>query len=64
MERGYLVDHGQGILYPTAWAAGEPRWSSWLGLRVKRHELLPVTTYRCVECGLLESYARPGSWPG
>ncbi len=63
MEPGYLVDHGHGAVYPTAWAAGTPKWSRWLGLRVRREDKLPVTTYRCSSCGRLESYAQVGPWP-
>jgi hypothetical protein len=63
MEAGYLVDHGHSAIYPAAWVAGVPRWSRWLGLRLKRKEKVPVATFRCPRCGRLVSYARPGPWP-
>ncbi len=63
MERGFLIDHGYGANYPMAWAAGVARWSRWLGLKVTREEKMPVATYRCPQCGKLESFAQPGKWP-
>ncbi|HYC93638.1 MAG TPA: hypothetical protein VEO54_30820 [Thermoanaerobaculia bacterium] len=63
MERGYMIDHGYGVTYPMAWVAGVPRWSKWWGLKVKREEKIPVASYRCPQCGRLESYAKPGPWP-
>ena len=63
MEAGYFIDHGHGATYPQAWVAGVAQWSRWLGMRIPREEKKPVTTYRCPQCGLLESYARPGKWP-
>ena len=63
MEGGYLVDHGYGAVYPVAWAAGVPRWSRWLGLRIRNDEKMPVVTYRCPQCGRLDSVAQPGKWP-
>jgi hypothetical protein len=64
METGFLVDHGHGVVLPAAWVPGVPEWSRWRGLRLKGRTKMPVTTFRCPECGRLESFARPGSWPG
>lgn len=63
METGFLIDHGHGAAYPGAWVAGIAKWSRWLGLQVRREQKMPVTTYRCPECGVLQSFARPGKWP-
>ena len=63
MEPGYFVDHGYGAIYPTAWVPGVPKWSKWLGLKLKGKTKMPVTTLRCPQCGRLESFAHPGSWP-
>lgn len=63
MEPGFFVDHGYGAVYPTAWVAGLPKWSKWLGLRLKGKTKMPVTTFRCAQCGRLDSFARAGSWP-
>jgi hypothetical protein len=37
------------------WVEGVPEKGWWLGLSVKDKRSLPVTTYRCVSCGYLES---------
>lgn len=63
MEQGFTLDHGYGAVFTSAWVAGTPRWSRWLGLRLKGRDKLPVTTFRCPGCGRLESYAQPGPWP-
>lgn len=59
MERGYVLDamHGGGNR-PGQWAEGEPERSFWFGVKLKGRRVLPVTTWRCTGCGLLESYAK------
>lgn len=64
MEPGYMVDHGYGVVYPTAWVAGTPEWSRWHGLKLKKRAKLPVTSFRCSRCGRLDSFARQDKWPG
>lgn len=64
MEKGFLTDHGYSVTYPAAWVEGVAEWSRWTGLKLRKREKLPVTTFRCPSCGLLESYAQPGKWPG
>jgi hypothetical protein len=59
MQAGFLLerlDHNSKAV--TQWVAGAPERSFWTGLRLKNRMVLPVTTYRCERCGLLESYAR------
>ena len=58
MEPGYLLDYTHGAMAQSAWVEGAPEPSFWTGLKIKGHEKLPVTTYRCTHCGYLESYAR------
>jgi hypothetical protein len=57
-EPGFVLDQTQGGYRPSAWVEGAPEPSFWTGLKLKGHERLPVTTYRCTGCGYLESYAR------
>lgn len=64
MEAGFLLDHGYGAIYQSAWIAGTPEWSRWTGLKLEGRPKLPVTSYRCPTCGRLETYARHGKWPG
>jgi len=58
MEDGFLIDKG-GHHAPTQqeWAEGPPEVSFWTGLKLKGKDKLRVTTYRCPNCGLLQSYA-------
>ena len=64
MEQGVIVDHGHGAAYGAAWVAGSVEWSRWTGLKLKGKEKLPILTYRCPNCGRLESFAQHGKWPG
>ena len=59
METGYLVDtmYGQGTASTPKWVVGEPERSIWTGLKLRGKPRLAVTTYRCRQCGFLESYA-------
>jgi hypothetical protein len=57
MELGFIVSRppiGFGYMMPK-WVAGEPdeKWSG-----IKMEAPLKITTYRCSNCGYLESYAR------
>jgi hypothetical protein len=59
MERGFLPDRGDNNAARVGqWMPGEPVSSFWTGLKTPKADLLPVATFRCPSCGLLESYAR------
>jgi predicted RNA-binding Zn-ribbon protein involved in translation (DUF1610 family) len=58
MEEGFLLDKGDyNAPSQQEWAEGAPEPSFWTGLKLKGKEKLPVTTFRCPNCGLLQSYA-------
>lgn len=57
MEPGFLVDHTYGAVAKSEWASGEPGYSRWSGMKMKGRQLYEVMTFRCMRCGLLESYA-------
>ncbi len=57
MEPGFVLDLTHGGMAQSAWVDGAPEPSFWTGIKLKGHERLPVTTYRCPHCGYLESYA-------
>ena len=60
MESGWVPDNTDGGLQRQNWSPGEPQPSFWTGLKVeKRDKVIPVTTFRCPNCGYLESYAIP-----
>jgi hypothetical protein len=58
MQEGYLVDRNGGWYEPTKWFEGELKLGRLGGVAKSEHKPVIVTTYRCVQCGYLESYAR------
>jgi uncharacterized Zn finger protein len=57
MEPGFIKDEGYGTVHPSKWVAGPPEKSFWTGTRTRGRKQVQVTTFRCGECGYLESYA-------
>lgn len=58
MQRGFVLDgRDNNRRAVSEWVEGAPEKSFWTGLRIGQRRVLPVTTYRCDRCGLLESYA-------
>lgn len=59
MREGFILDRGDlEVRHSSTWVEGAPKKSLWLGTRITGREMLPISTFRCVECGYLESYAR------
>ncbi|WP_326525708.1 hypothetical protein [Sphingomonas sp.] len=59
LEEGYVIDEGYGSRTPSTWIEGAPEKSFWAGLKTGDRRKLPIDTWRCTRCGLLEQYA-PG----
>jgi hypothetical protein len=59
MEQGFILDHTYGARLIGYWAAGAPEKSFWMGTKLPKEKLVPVSVFRCSGCGFLESYARP-----
>ena len=62
MTRGFLADRSHdGAVRQSKWVEGVPEGALLgeflTGVRTDRRDNLRVDTYRCVECGYLESYA-------
>jgi hypothetical protein len=56
MEQGFLLDESYGQRKPGKWIEGAPDYWMWnLKLRGKRQ--IEILSYRCRQCGYLESYA-------
>jgi hypothetical protein len=65
MESGWVPDNTHTGLQRENWCPGEPQPSFWTGLKVEKKDIvIPVTTFRCPNCGYLESYAIPQSQNG
>jgi hypothetical protein len=59
MQEGFMADLGYGQIQQARWCAGKPNPSFWTG-EVKGGQMMAgtrVLTYRCPNCGYLESYA-------
>ena len=58
MVAGVMLDvSDSGTSTIAKWVEGIPERSIWTGLKLTGHRVLPVTTWRCPTCGLLQSYA-------
>ena len=59
MEEGFIPDKSYMELVIPKWLEGPPQISFWSlrGIKVARKRSHPVRTYRCDQCGYLESYA-------
>ena len=64
MESGWVPDNTYGGLQRENWCPGEPQPSFWTSLKAEIDKFIPVTTFRCPNCGYLESYAIPQSQNG
>jgi len=64
MEVGYMLDANRAGYMQQNWSAGEPKPSFWMGLKLAKDQVLPVTTFKCPRCGYLESYAITQSLDG
>ncbi len=56
MEAGFIPGFGGPNAALQRWVAGEPE-SSILGVKIRGKEQYYVVTFRCKNCGYLESYA-------
>ncbi|HWT00910.1 MAG TPA: PF20097 family protein [Pyrinomonadaceae bacterium] len=58
MVEGFILDMTYGGQLVPRWIKGTPEMSFWAGgAKTKGKECRSVETYRCVNCGLLRSYA-------
>ncbi len=59
MEQGFVLDVTQGARFLSHWSAGQPKKSFWKGTKKSVEGSIPIGTFRCRNCGYLESYAMP-----
>jgi predicted nucleic-acid-binding Zn-ribbon protein len=57
MESGWVADKTHRGVERQNWSPGEPQPSFWTRLKLEKDQLISVTTFRCPNCGYLESYA-------
>ena len=58
MEEGFALDETYGEKKQGQWVEGEPKKSIWTGLKLGGRKKLPISAYRCMECGFLDLFAR------
>ncbi len=58
MEQGFVIDKTHDSVQDTQkWVEGAPERTFWSGIQLKNKDIFVVQTYRCANCGYLESYA-------
>jgi len=58
MVTGFIPDSTYGGFSLPGWYPGDPA-KSWLGTyKVDTKQLIPIRTFRCPNCGYIESYAK------
>jgi len=59
MDRGHVPDATYGQVLQSGWVAGEAEPRRFVGgIRYDRDDVVPLTAYRCPDCGYIEFYAR------
>ena len=59
MVQGFIFEFDGALRKVSSWVEGAPEKSFWQNTKVPAEKIVPIGTYRCSACGLLESYARP-----
>lgn len=58
MEEGFIIDRADyNIGTVNTWVEGEPVKSFWSGIKTKDKQQFEVKSFRCANCGYVESYA-------
>jgi len=58
MEDGFVADRIDSGQVQQKWVEGQPQQSFWTGLKISDKRRFKVVSYRCTQCGFIESYAR------
>ena len=59
MAQGFVADFYQGgSRRVSSWVEGAPQKSFWVGTTISNRTTIPIGTFRCENCGFLESFAR------
>ena len=57
MREGFLVDRAHNAARVAHWAEGAPEYWFLRVLKMRGRRQLPVRSFRCAQCGYLESWA-------
>jgi hypothetical protein len=58
LEEGFIPEFTGHGSCQMPWVEGRPETSFWSGLKINDRRCLKTFTYRCTQCGRLESFAR------
>jgi hypothetical protein len=59
MELGHVPATARNQVTPSAWLAGPPASKSlFMGIEWKADLKIPLTAFRCANCGFVEFYAK------
>jgi predicted nucleic-acid-binding Zn-ribbon protein len=58
MVEGFIPEFKETHIPGHRWAPGKPRIRYFSAFNVNPRKTIPITMYRCVSCGYLESYAK------
>ena len=58
MAQGFIAEYTQASILVNTWVEGPPEKSFWTTVWVPKEKCIPIGTFRCAQCGYLESYAR------
>jgi hypothetical protein len=58
MEEGFIKDEDYGNARIPKWVEGAPERSWLMGTKTHGKTQLEIASYRCSQCGYLESYAK------
>lgn len=62
MAEGFIVDVAAGgAAVVSKWQGGEPHKGRFFGVSQRGAEQIDIITFRCADCGYLESYAPGGT---
>jgi hypothetical protein len=65
LEPGYVLEIGDGnVRSVSQWVTGAPERGFMFGLKTRNRRSLPITTFRCTQCGFLQSFAHPAAAGG
>lgn len=58
MTEGFIFDQSQGTVFVNSWVEGHPEPSILHGIKISGRRRFNIATYRCEQCGYLESRAK------
>jgi hypothetical protein len=58
MQEGLVVDFNYAGVLPSMWVQGQVQMNAGAGSNMNGKKKIKTVTYRCADCGYLDSYAK------